>query len=180
MKNRIIPLLLVPAFVLSGCNTQEPEKIAVPQTIDCVNVNETSGAMSVDASVKSYCDVVANGYTGSYQDWQEVVKTYQEDPEKASQMASSSGYSGSDVLLGAVAGAAVGAMMANSMNSRSTHAAYASTSPTNTSSNLTNSRTAAPSVSSTSAKAPVSYSPPPSNTTAVSRGGFGGAVSSGG
>lgn len=219
MKTRIIPLVLVPIFALAACsNNQEPAQIATPTDADKVVYN-SDGSISQHPLLEQYSQAQAQGYTGSIDQFAELMRMYETNPQQAQQVAQESGFSGGEVLLGALAGAAVGAMAANAMSSRTqmasnsyssqrannaTNYAYsqpynrkeekdrrntASAAPIVTGSNSSTGSTGTsatrpsspvPSVSTprpAAVSAPVSRS---SSFTSVSRGGFGGAVSSGG
>ena len=219
MKNRIIPLVLVPIFALAACSqSTEPEQIAVPNDSDKVILN-SDGSMSQNALLDSYNQAKAQGYTGTLDQWSELSRLYETNPQQAQQVAQESGFSGGEMLMGALAGAAIGALAANAMSSRTqmasnsyssqrannaTNYAYSqpynreeekdrrntasaapivtgSNSPTgSTGTSATRPSSPVPSVSTprpAAVSAPVSRS---SSFTSVSRGGFGGAVSSGG
>lgn len=219
MKTRIIPLVLVPIFALAACsNNQEPAQIATPTDADKVVYN-SDGSISQHPLLEQYSQAQAQGYTESIDQFAELMRMYETNPQQAQQVAQESGFSGGEVLLGALAGAAVGAIAANAMSSRTqmasnsyssqrannaTNYAYsqpynrkeekdrrntASAAPIVTGSNSSTGSTGTsatrpsspvPSVSTprpAAVSAPVSRS---SSFTSVSRGGFGGAVSSGG
>ena len=219
MKTRIIPLVLVPIFAVAACsNNQEPAQIATPTDADKVVYN-SDGSISQHPLLEQYSQAQAQGYTGSIDQFAELMRMYETNPQQAQQVAQESGFSGGEILLGALAGAAVGAMAANAMSSRTqmasnsyssqrannaTNYAYsqpynrkeekdrrntASAAPIVTGSNSSTGSTGTsatrpsspvPSVSTprpAAVSAPVSRS---SSFTSVSRGGFGGAVSSGG
>lgn len=218
MKNRIIPLVLVPIFALAACSqNSEPDQVAVPTDSDKVILN-SDGSMSHNPLLDSYNQAKAQGYTGTLDQWTELSKLYETNPQQAQQVAQESGFSGGEVLMGALAGAAMGALAANAMNSRTQMAStsysaqrannttnYAYSQPynreeekdrrntgmtpvvTGNNSSVGSTSTAirpsspVPTVSTsrptTTVSAPVSRS---TSFTSVSRGGFGGAVSSGG
>lgn len=218
MKNRVIPLVLVPIFALAACSqSTEPEQIAVPNDADKVVVN-SDGSMSQNALLDSYSQAKAQGYTGTLDQWTELSRLYETNPQQAQQQAQESGFSGGEMLMGALAGAAMGALAANAMNSRTQMASntyssqrannannYAYSQPYNreeekdrrttgggapivtgnTSTAGSSSTAIRPSspVPSASTSRPATVSTPVARTssyTSVSRGGFGGAVSSGG
>lgn len=211
MKNRIIPLVLVPIFALAACSqSTEPEQIAVPNDSDKVILN-SDGSMSQNALLDSYNQAKAQGYTGTLDQWSELSRLYETNPQQAQQVAQESGFSGGEMMMGALAGAAMGALAANAMSSRTQMASnsyssqrannatnYAYSQPYNREeekdrrtttgaapivtggTSTTRPSSPVPSVSTprpAAVSAPVSRS---SSFTSVSRGGFGGAVSSGG
>lgn len=238
-----IVLSIVPVFVLAGCSSNEDQaRLAVPSGETAVSVNDDgsySQAVIDDAApgsaenaqklLDSYKEAKANNYTGSMDDWIALVQLHETNPEEAQAKAEESGFSGGAMIMGALAGAAVGAMLASSANSRSglasssysaqrynntnnyaysrpkdeqqssssgggygsrggsTTAAVAGSSNTvrsssgSTVSGSSNPVKSTPSYS-TSTKTTSSYtsSRPTASYSSVSRGGFGGAVSSGG
>ena len=219
MKSRIIPLVLVPIFALSACSQQsEPEQIAVPNNSESVTLN-SDGSMSQNALLDSYNKAKEQGYTGTMDQWVELTKLYETNPQQAQQVAQDSGFSGGEMLMGALAGAAVGALAANAMSSKTnmasnTYSAQRANGATNyaysqplskeeeerrrstggysgtylAGSNATGSANTSTPVrpsspvptASTSSTSTTSTAPRSSSFTSVSRGGFGGAVSSGG
>lgn len=214
MKARIIPLVLVPIFALAACSSnQEPNQVATPSEPDKVVYNE-DGSMSQHPLLTQYSEAQAQGYTGSIDDFANLMQMYETNPQQAQQVAQESGFSGGEMLLGALAGAAVGAMAANAMSSKSNMASntysaqranntanYAYTQPlskeeeerrrtggggyvpvssSNSSGFNSTSSTTKPVASTPVSKPTVTSTPRSSSFTSVSRGGFGGAVSSGG
>lgn len=220
MKTRIIPLVLVPIFALAACSSnQEPDQIATPNDGDKVVYN-SDGSISQHPLLEQYSQAQAQGYTGSIDQFAELMRMYETNPQQAQQVAQESGFSGGEILLGALAGAALGAVAANAMSSKTNMAsntysaqrannannyaysqqlskeeeeerkrryaggaipatsstsrgfAGASTTSTTTPKPVTTAPAPKPSVSSTSSRS--------TSFTSVSRGGFGGAVSSGG
>ncbi|QIC71766.1 MULTISPECIES: hypothetical protein [Acinetobacter] len=237
-----IVLSIVPVFVLAGCSSNDDHaRLAVPNTESEVMVNDdgsyTQEVAAIDENgidaapddnadklLASYDEAKSKGYTGSLDDWIALVQLHDTNPEQAQAQAEESGFSGGTVLMGALAGAAVGAMLASSSNSRSglanssysaqrynnannyaysrpkdeqqssssgggrggsTAAAVAGSSNTARSgspvSGSSNTVKSTPSYSA-STKTTSSYtsSRPTASYSSVSRGGFGGAVSSGG
>lgn len=248
-----IVLSIVPVFVLAGCSSNEDQaRLAVPNTESEVTLNNDgsysqevaaidengidaapsgSETENADKLLASYDEAKSKGYTGSLDEWIALVQLHETNPEQAQAQAEDSGFSGGAMLMGALAGAAVGAMLASSSNSRSGLASnsysaqrynnsnnYAYSRPkderqnsgsggyatarSNTSPNSVGGtgnntaragstvsgssntvRSTAPSSSnSASTKSSSSYSSsrPTASYSTVSRGGFGGAVSSGG
>ena len=201
---------------------------AAPGGEGAENVSTTSGSAGNDQKLlDSYNEAKANGYTGSMDDWIALVQLHETNPEEAQAKAEESGFSGGAMIMGALAGAAVGAMLASSSNSRSglasssysaqrynntnnyaysrpkdeqqssssgggyvgrggsTAAAVAGSSNTvrsgSTASGSSNTVKSTPSHSaSTKTTSSYSSSRPTASYSSVSRGGFGGAVSSGG
>lgn len=240
-----IVLSIVPVFVLAGCSSNDDHaRLAVPNTESEVMVNDdgsyTQEVAAIDENgidaapddnadklLASYDEAKSKGYTGSLDDWIALVQLHETNPEEAQAKAEESGFSGGAMIMGALAGAAVGAMLASSSNSRSglasssysaqrynntnnyaysrpkdeqqssssgggygsrggsTAAAVASSSNTvrsgSTVSGSSNTVKSTPSYSA-STKTTSSYtsSRPTASYSSVSRGGFGGAVSSGG
>lgn len=219
MKSRIIPLVLVPIFALAACSQQqEPEQIAVPNNAESVTLN-SDGSMSQNSLVDSYNKAKEQGYTGTMDEWVSLTKLYETNPEQAQQVAQDSGFSGGEMLMGALAGAAIGALAANAMSSKTnmasnTYSAQRTNGATNyaysqplskeeeerrrntagggaafvnsqaagSQGSSTSPRPASPvpTASTTSTSTTTSTAPRSSSYTSVSRGGFGGAVSSGG
>lgn len=200
MKNRVIPLLLVPVFALVACTSEDRQTVAVP-TVDEHVVQNADGSLSQHPLLESYKEAQAAGYTGTLDQFAELMQTYQTNPEQAQQMAADAGYSGGQMLLGALAGAAVGALAANAIASKTNMASnsysaqrantatnYAYSQPYNQErerrtvgyvppANVGGSGTATQSATPKPAAAPARAAV---TSSAVSRGGFGGAVSSGG
>lgn len=241
-----IVLSIVPVFVLAGCSSNEDQaRLAVPNTESEVTLNNdgsysqevaadaapSSETENADKLLASYDEAKSKGYTGSLDEWIALVQLHETNPEQAQAQAEDSGFSGGAMLMGALAGAAVGAMLASSSNSRSGLAsnsysaqrynnsnnyaysrpkderqnsssggyatARSNTSPSSVGGTGNNTaragstvsgssntiRSTAPSSSnSASTKSSSSYSSsrPTASYSTVSRGGFGGAVSSGG
>ena len=133
-----IVLSIVPVFVLAGCSSNEDQaRLAVPNNESEVVVND-DGSYSQEVSIDetsvnaapgstenaqklldSYKEAKANNYTGSMDDWIALVQLHETNPEEAQAKAEESGFSGGAMIMGALAGAAVGAMLASSSNSRS-------------------------------------------------------------
>ncbi len=127
-----IVLSIVPVFVLAGCSSNEDQaRLAVPNNESEVVVNN-DGSYSQEVAIAeqgstenaqklldSYKEAKANGYSGSMDDWIALVQLHETNPEEAQAKAEESGFSGGAVIMGALAGAAVGAMLASSSNSRS-------------------------------------------------------------
>lgn len=216
MKNRVIPLVLVPIFALAACSNEEPARVAVPSEPEQV-VQNADGSYSTNPLLDSYQQAKAQGYTGTLDEWAQLSKLYETNPQQAQEVAQQSGFSGGDMFLGALAGAAVGALAANAMSSKTNMASntysaqrvndrtnYAYSQPADrerdrrttgsgyvpgAGTSATANRTASGLSSSTTAPKAATTAPRPSvsaparsttSFTSVSRGGFGGAVSSGG
>lgn len=240
-----IVLSIVPVFVLAGCSSNEDQaRLAVPNNESEVVVNNDGsysqevGAIeetSVDAApggdenesklLASYEEAQSKGYTGSLDDWIALAQLHETNPEEAQAKAEESGFSGGAMIMGALAGAAVGAMLASSSNSRSGLAsnsysaqrynnannyaysrpkeerersssggAYGGSTAATAAAASSNSRSSNTPAKTTTTKPSTSSSYSSSNTStssysnsrptasysSVSRGGFGGAVSSGG
>ena len=115
MKKKSVALFLIPLFVLTACGGENEEKYAqaAPQDSN-VNVNNEGFYTTEDLAKlnESYEKAQANGYKGSLDD-------SQSNPQQAQQVAQESGFSGGEMLLGALAGAAVGAIAGNALSSRS-------------------------------------------------------------
>lgn len=122
MKKKSVALFLIPLFVLTACSGENEEKYAqaAPQDSN-VNVNNEGFYTTEDLAKlnESYEKAQANGYKGSLDDWIALVQLSQSNPQQAQQVAQDSGFSGGEMLLGALAGAAVGAIAGNALSSRS-------------------------------------------------------------
>jgi hypothetical protein len=122
MKKKSVALFLIPLFVLTACGGENEEKYAqaAPQDSN-VNVNNEGFYTTEDLAKlnESYEKAQANGYKGSLDDWIALVQLSQSNPQQAQQVAQESGFSGGEMLLGALAGAAVGAIAGNALSSRS-------------------------------------------------------------
>lgn len=236
-----IVLSIVPVFVLAGCSSNEEQaRLAIPNDESQVvlnndgsysqqdGINETvpDSADNAQRLLNNYKEAKANGYSGSMDDWIAVLQLHETNPEEAQAKAEEAGFSGGAMVMGVLAGAAVGALMASSSNSRtglasssysaqrynntnnyaysrpkdeqqssssgggyggrggSTAAAVAgSNNQVRSGSTVGSSNTVKSTPSySTSTKTTSSYksSRPTASYSSVSRGGFGGAVSSGG
>lgn len=243
LKKSIV-LSIVPVFVLAGCsNNEDQARLAVPNTDSEVSVNQdgsyTQAEMpsdGIDAApledenaqklLSSYDEAKEKGYTGTLDEWIALVQLHETNPEAAQAQAKDSGFDGGDVLMGALAGAAVGAMLASSSGTRSglasnsysaqrynntnnyaysrpkeeerrssggsTYAGSATTAATSSNLRSSNKPSTPTTTTTTTKSAPTSYSSgsssgssytssrPTASYSSVSRGGFGGAVSSGG
>lgn len=129
----------------------------------CAKVEESQPAVLYAEEVaasnavlqESYNEAKAGGYTGTIEEWSKLVQLHQTNPQEAAQQASDSGYSGMEMLMAGAMGMMLGNMMANNQSSRSYN-------------------------SSTRAAQTSRSAQPAAKSASVSRGGFGGAVSSGG
>lgn len=173
--NKAFTLMLVPFFVV-GCSSDKSE-FSQPMFEDSAGtpvVVDDQGALKIDQLQQSYEKAKADGYTGTIEEYNKLVDLVKSDPVVAQQQAESSGFSGSTVALAALAG-----MVAGNSVGRSNYAnQYGGSSGFAASQNTYRSNyTARPTTVSRS----VQTSTPrvTSNTTAVSRGGFGGSVSGG-
>lgn len=222
-----IVLTIVPAFVFAsvGCEndvSNTTERLAVPNTTtqEVVQVNEDGSYSSTQAQAEpgsgqellsAYDQAKASGYTGTLEDFIKLSDLHKTNPEQAQQVAQESGFDGSDLLLGALAGAAIGAIAAGAMNSRSNMAngtysaqrvnnannyahsqpqrkedrnsggsAGATTARTGSSMGLQRSTMNATQTARPTSNTVRSTPSPKASYSSVSRGGFGGAVSSGG
>ena len=213
MKKSLITLAIVPIFALSACTQEEEQQTyAVPSS---PSVTQTAdGSLAQTSLIDSYEQAKVQGYSGSIEEWASLSKMYETNPQQAQQVAADSGFSGGEMLLAGLAGAAIGAMAGNAMSSRTNMASntysaqrvndrtnYAYSQPadrdrrttggaapvvTSGSSNtsavaarngaVANRPSAMPSATRNMTSAPAMRS----TSVAVSRGGFGGAVSSGG
>jgi hypothetical protein len=154
---KAITMLIVPAFALGACS-KSPDQIGVPTNDQ--SVYSQDGSYSQSKLYDTYTAAKSNGYNGSFEDWQALVKLHETNPEQATQQAQSSGFSGSSAVMGAIAGAGATALAMQAMNNNANRS----------SSNYSNSRPSTSYSNSTASR----------STASVSRGGFGGAVSSGG
>lgn len=204
MKKKIA-LALVPLFALSACSSDIDSNSSGVASTNQTEVTQNDEGFYQNQLMNSYSDAVKNGYTGSFDDWIALVKLNETNPTAANEQAAASGFSGGEVLLGAIAGAAVGAMAASAMNNRSnmsnnSYSAqrsnnsnnYAYSQPLNrqeerrnssggvTSAAMVNSNSRPTSNVTSSNNRQVTRTTAARSTTTVSRGGFGGAVSSGG
>ncbi|ADG59907.1 hypothetical protein Acj9p007 [Acinetobacter phage Acj9] len=175
-KKAAIALLIVPAFVMTGCSAPDDSVAtagSVAQTADGAYV------AVADNLNKSYEEAKSNGYTGTYEDWVKLLELHQTNPQQAAQQASSQGFDGMDMLMAGAMGMMLGNMMSNgSYNSyRDRQRSYGSSAYTRPStSNLTSARQNV----AKSQAASRSTSTASRSTSTTSRGGFGGATSSGG
>lgn len=164
-KKAAIILTIVPAMFITGCE-QSQQDVAVQKAA------ETANALN-----ESYAEAKKNGYTGTFEEWVKLVELNQTNPQQAQQQAKDSGFDGMDMLMAGAMGMMLGNMMSNgSMSSyrnsgyydrdrrgyASGGSGYVAQKHSYSSSNVTSRANAAKSSSS------------------VSRGGFGGATSSGG
>lgn len=175
--NKTIAMLIVPAFVFAGCSSQDSvatQDAGVAKTADGAYVQVA------DTLNKSYEEAKANGYTGTYEDWVKLLELHQTNPQAASQQAASSGYSGMDVLMAGAMGMMVGNMMSNgSYNSyRDRQRSSGSSAYVRPSASNLNAARATESKAQSARSSATSSSK--SSTSGAYRGGFGGAVSSGG
>ena len=116
MKKNSIALMIVPIFALTACDdTTNYESVATPQN-EAIVKNEEGFYSTV--VLDSYQKAQADGYTGTVDDWIKLVSLYETNPQQAQAEASESGFSGGEMLLGALAGAAIGGLLANSMSSK--------------------------------------------------------------
>lgn len=153
---KAITMLIVPAFALGACS-KSPDQIGVPTNDQ--SVYSQDGSYSQSKLYDTYTAAKSNGYNGSFEDWKALVKLHETNPEQATQQAQSSGFSGSSAVIGAIAGAGATALAMQAMNNANRSSSnYSNSRPSTSYSNSTVSRSSA----------------------SVSRGGFGGAVSSGG
>jgi hypothetical protein len=129
-------------------------------------VQQTELEMKQEQTVlKSFQEAQASGFTGTLEDWQKIIEVHQTNPQAATELANSHGMS--NMIFAGLAGAAMGALAANAMSaSRDRRTASTGSSayvaPANRPNYSRNTATATRS------------------TGTVARGGFGGAVSSGG
>lgn len=175
--NKTIAMLIVPAFVFAGCSSQDSvatQDSSVAKTADGAYVQVA------DTLNKSYEEAKANGYTGTYEDWVKLLELHQTNPQAASQQAASSGYSGMDMLMAGAMGMMLGNMMSNgSYNSyRERQRSSGSSAYVRPSASNLNAARATESKAQLARSSATSSSK--SSTSGASRGGFGGAVSSGG
>lgn len=219
MKKSIIALAILPLFALTACTEEENtvSDFAQEQNSNLSAVaNPASVAQTADGSfagtelVDSYTKAKEQGYTGTIEEWAALVNLQQTDPVAAQKVAEASGFSGGEMLLGALAGAAVGALAVNAMSSRTGMASntysqqrtnnatnYAYSQPddrdrrttggggavaatSSSSSNFSNTSRPATMPAATASRPSVTSSAISRPSVAVSRGGFGGAVSTGG
>jgi hypothetical protein len=222
-----IVLTIVPAFVFVGCSADvgDNERLAVPNTeVESVVQTNDDGSYSSQQSAqqsgqelqKAYEEAKASGYTGTLEEFVELAALYDSNPEQAQEVAKESGFDGSDLVLGALAGAAIGAVAAGAMNNSSssysaqrannaynyaysqpqqkkeqqsssaggyggTAAAGATAARTGSSQSLNSTPSNSSATTTTRTTTTVRSAPTPkASYSSVSRGGFGGAVSSGG
>lgn len=173
-------MLIVPAFVIAGC--AKDESIA-SQSDSVAKTADGAYVQVADTLNKSYEEAKSNGYTGTYEDWVKLLELHQTNPQAASQQAASQGYSGMNMLMAGAMGMMLGNMMSNgSYNSyRDRQRSYGSSAYVRPSPQNLSSARAAESRAQSAARASAAKSSSVSrSTSSVSRGGFGGAVSSGG
>lgn len=212
MKKHLITLAIVPLFALSAC-TQEEEQQTYAVSNDPSVTQTADGSLGQTSLLESYEQAKAQGYSGSVEEWASLSKLYETNPQQAQQVASNSGFSGGEMLLAGLAGAAMGAMAGNAMASRtnmasSTYSAQRANTATNyaysqpadrerdrrttsgaspatmAGGNVAASRNSAianrPAAMPSATRNMVTPSAARPTSVAVSRGGFGGAISSGG
>lgn len=115
MKGKIV-LSLVPLFALGGCAPDNSNTGVASQ--DSYSQVDENGFYSNNEIQQSYDKARESGYTGSMDDWVKLIELSDSNPSQAAQQAADSGFSGGEMLLGALTGAALGAVMANASNSR--------------------------------------------------------------
>lgn len=179
-KKSAITLLIVPAFVIGGCSQQSDTSVATKdgQVVQTENGDYVKIASALN---DSYEQAKANGYTGTYEDWVKLLEMHQTNPQQAAQQAAQSGYDGMDMLMAGAMGMMLGNMMSsNSYSSyrsssygRSYKGGYIPSTPRATATR----NVSKPAVRQTSSVTSKSSVTTRSSTT---RGGFGGARSTGG
>ena len=117
MKKSLITLAIVPIFALSAC-TQEEEQQTYAVPSDPSVTQTADGSLAQTSLIDSYEQAKVQGYSGSIEEWASLSKMYETNPQQAQQVAADSGFSGGEVLLAGLAGAAIGAMAGNAMSSR--------------------------------------------------------------
>lgn len=179
-----IAMLIIPAFVIGttiGCSESGSGVATQSETV--VQTPEGQFVQVADTLNKSYEQAKAGGYTGTYEEWVKLLELHQQNPQAASQQAQSQGFDGMNMLMAGAVGMMLGSMMSNnSFNSyKERQRSYGSSAYVPANPNRVNSfratesraQSAVRSAQATSARAS-------SSSGSVSRGGFGGAVSSGG
>lgn len=164
--NKAFTLLLVPFFVV-GCSADKSEfQQPVFEDSGGAPIVDDQGALKINQLQQSYEKAKANGYTGTIEEYNQLVDLAKTDPVAAQQQAESSGFSGSSVALAALAGMVAGNSIgrSNYANQYGGSSGFAASQNTHRS-NYTARPKPTPSVS--------------RSTTVVSRGGFGGSVSGG-
>lgn len=179
-----IALLIVPAFVLAGGCAKQEDSVATAQGV----AQTADGAYVAVAENlnKSYEEAKSQGYTGTYEEWVKLLELHQTNPQQAQQQAANFGFDGMDMLMAGAMGMMLGNMMSNgSYNSyRERQRSYGSSAYVRPSpQRLSAARTANTNTQRAQAAAnrsSASTSTASRSSATVSRGGFGGAVSSGG
>lgn len=181
ISKKTIALAIVPAFALVGC---QPSDNSVATNGSVTQNADGSYVQVADTLNRSYEEAKSNGYTGTYEDWVKLLELHQTNPQQAAQQAAQSGFNGMDMLMAGAMGMMLGNMMSNgSMNAYKSSSYYDDDRKRRASGSYVYSGRQ-------------TYSTPPRSTSASSqsyrsesrtvsrstttRGGFGGAVSTGG
>lgn len=121
MQKKTIALCLLPLFTVVGCDGDQTEQYKSVDTTTNTAVSDEGfyTTKELAALTDSYMQAKEKGYTGTPDEWFALMQLNQTDPAQAAKQAEESGFSGGEMMLGALAGAAVGALAANAMSNRS-------------------------------------------------------------
>lgn len=181
IAKKSIAMLIVPAFAVAtmiGCSQSD----SVSSTDSVAQTADGAYVQVADNLNKSYEEAKANGYTGTYEDWVKLLELHQTNPQAAAQQAASSGFDTLDLLMAGAMGAMLGNMMSNgSYNSyRERQRSYGSSAYVPASTSHLNQARAAHNSTMAARSAAAKSSSASRSTSTTSRGGFGGATSTGG
>lgn len=165
-KKAAIVMTIVPAMFIAGCS--QPTQNA--QITEEQKVAEVANTLN-----ESYAKAKSEGYTGTYEDWVALLELHKTDPQQAAQQAANSGFNGMEMLMAGAMGMMLGNMLANNSVSNYRNSNYYRDDRKSYSSGYVPSARSYSSTSSTTRSTSAK-----STSTSTSRGGFGGAVSSGG
>lgn len=117
MKKKIA-LAIVPLFALAACSNDNSQDMSSGVAPVSQSVSQDENGFYQDKLLDSYNQAKDNGYTGTLDDWVALTKLSETDLDAAEQQAQDAGFSGGSMLLAGLAGAAVGALAAGAMSSR--------------------------------------------------------------
>ena len=117
MKKKIA-LAIVPLFALAACSNDNSQDMSSGVAPVSQSVSQDENGFYQDKLLDSYTQAKDNGYTGTLDDWVALTKLSETDLDAAEQQAQDAGFSGGSMLLAGLAGAAVGALAAGAMSSR--------------------------------------------------------------
>lgn len=176
--NKTIAMLIVPAFVFAGCSSPDGADSVATQDSSVAKTADGAYVQVADTLNKSYEEAKSNGYTGTYEDWVKLLELHQTNPQAASQQAADSGFSGMDMLMAGAMGMMLGNMLSNGSykSYRERQQSYGSSAYSRPSTSNLNAARSTESKAQATSRSSVNTT----KSSGASRGGFGGAVSSGG